>query len=73
MRCQKTYKKRGLSTQKRRGQIKHRIDIEARPVQADKRGRIGYYEGDTVIGKGHKGVLITLVDRHISEAKIQVK
>jgi IS30 family transposase len=29
----------------------------------DKRSRIGDWEGDTVIGKGHQGVLVTLVER----------
>ena len=29
----------------------------------DKKTRIGDWEGDTVIGKNHKGALVTLVDR----------
>ena len=70
-RCQKTYRKRTLSGQDRRGQIKNRIDIEVRSVAADNRERLGDYEGDTVIGKGHKGVLVTLVDRRTRETKIQ--
>lgn len=70
LRCQKTYRKRGLKGQDRRGQISNRIDIELRPIEANNRERIGDYEGDTVIGKGHKGVLVTLVDRKTRETKI---
>ena len=29
----------------------------------DRRSRIGNWEGDTVIGKGHQGVLVTLIER----------
>lgn len=71
LRCQKTYRKRSLSGQDRRGQIINRVDIEERPMAADRRERIGDYEGDTVIGKGHKGVLVTLVDRKTRETKIR--
>ena len=71
LRRQKTYRKRGLSGQDRRGQLSNRTDITERPIEADKRERIGDYEGDTVIGKGHKGVLVTLVDRKTRETKIQ--
>lgn len=71
LRCQKSYRKRGKAGQDRRGQISHRIDISERPVEADNRERMGDYEGDTVVGKGHKGVLVTLVDRKTRETKIK--
>ena len=71
LRCQKTYRKRGYANQDRRGQIKNRVDIDHRPLIADKRQRVGDYEGDTVVGKGHKGVLVTLVDRVTRETKIR--
>ena len=71
LRCQKTYRKRGLAGQDRRGQLRNRMDITARPIEADNRERLGDYEGDTVIGKDHKGVLVTLVDRKTRETKIQ--
>lgn len=71
LRCQKTYRKRGLSNHDRRGQLVERIDIEYRPTVADNRQRLGDYEGDTVVGKGHKGVLVTLVDRTTRETKIR--
>lgn len=71
LRCQKTYRKRSLKGQDRRGQIPNRKDISERPDIIDKRQRLGDYEGDTVIGHGHKGVLVTLVDRTTRETKIK--
>jgi IS30 family transposase len=58
----KKYDKRrnGKST---RGQIKNRISIDDRPdIVADK-ARIGDWEIDTMIGKGHSGALVTIVER----------
>lgn len=46
-----------------RGQICNRISIEERPTIVDEKVRIGDWEADTVIGKGHKGVLVTLSER----------
>lgn len=63
LRCQKVYRKRYGSGQQRRGMIKNRVSIELRPEIVDQKTRIGDWEGDTVIGKGHKGALVTLVDR----------
>jgi len=71
LRCQKTYRKRRFKNQDRRGQLINRIDITARPTEADNRERLGDYEGDTMIGKNHQGVLVTLVDRKSRETKIQ--
>lgn len=71
LRCQKTYRKRSLQGQDRRGQIKDRQDITERPNIIEQRIRIGDYEGDTVVGKRHQGVLVTLVDRTTRETKIR--
>ena len=46
-----------------RGTIKNRIGIEDRPAIVERKIRIGDWEGDTVVGKAHKGALVTLVDR----------
>ncbi len=46
-----------------RGQIRNRVGIEERPDIVDQKKRIGDWEADTVIGKGHKGVLVTLTER----------
>ena len=47
-----------------RGQIRNRISIEERPDIVDQKQRIGDWEADTVIGKGHQGVLVTLSERY---------
>jgi IS30 family transposase len=62
LRHRKAYKKRTGSSETR-GQIIGRISIDERPVIVDKKVRIGDWEADTVIGKGHQGVLVTLADR----------
>ena len=46
-----------------RGQIKNRISIDKRPAIVDSKVRVGDWEIDTVIGKGHQGILVTLVER----------
>jgi len=58
----KPYKKRYGSKDKR-GQIPNRTSIDERPAIVEKKSRIGDFEGDLVIGKNHKGALVTLVDR----------
>jgi len=47
------YRKRYGSANNRTG-IPNRIDIDYRPEIADRRGRIGDWEVDTIIGKSHK-------------------
>ena len=58
----KKYNKRrnGKST---RGQIRNRVSIDDRPKIVDDKSRIGDWEIDTVIGKGHSGALVTIVER----------
>jgi len=62
LRCQKQRKKR-YGSNNRRGKIPDRIGIEHRPAVVDQKGRIGDWEGDTIIGKGHKGAIVSLVER----------
>ena len=56
------YTKRGSKTNGR-GFIKNRIDIDQRPPIVDEKTRFGDLEIDTVIGKNHKGALLTINDR----------
>ncbi len=63
LRCQKLRRKRYASGRERRGVLKNRVGIEHRPAVVDSKKRIGDWEGDTVIGGGRKGVLVTLVER----------
>ena len=46
-----------------RGCIPHRVDISARPACVEAKRRVGDWEADTMMGKGHSGALVTLVDR----------
>lgn len=46
-----------------RGHIPGRVDISQRPVVVEKKKRIGDWEADTIIGKGHSGAVVSLVDR----------
>ena len=46
-----------------RGQIKDRVPIEERPAVACEKTEFGHLEGDTVIGKGHSGRIVTIVDK----------
>jgi len=47
----------------RRGQIPNRVSIDERPDIVDGRGRLGDWEGDTIVGKGRSGYVLTNVDR----------
>ena len=62
LRCQKQRRKR-YGAYDRRGVIPNRVSIDERPAIVDTRRRLGDWEGDTVIGKGHRGALVTLVER----------
>ncbi len=41
----------------------NQVSIDERPAVVNARERIGDWEGDTVIGNGHRGVLVTVVER----------
>ena len=46
-----------------RGQIRNRVSIESRPEIVAERSRFGDWEGDLIMGKNHKGAILTLVER----------
>ena len=58
----KKYHKRS-NDYKARGVIIDRVMIDKRPKIVEQKKRIGDLEIDTVIGKDHKGALVTVVDR----------
>lgn len=62
LRQQKPRRKR-LGIHGRRGHMRGTVSIEERPQQAESRYWFGHWEGDTVIGKGQRGALLTLVER----------
>jgi IS30 family transposase len=62
LRCQKKRRKR-YGKYSRRGQIPGRTGIELRPAVVDARRRIGDWEADTIIGKGHRQAIVSLTER----------
>ncbi len=62
LRCQKKCKKR-YGAYERRGQLPNRVSIEERPELVERRERIGDWEADTIIGKGHKQAIVSLTER----------
>jgi transposase, IS30 family len=62
LRCQKKRRKR-TGNYDRRGKIPNQVSIEDRPEFVEQRERIGDWEGDTIVGAGKQGVIVTLVER----------
>ena len=62
LRCQKQRKKR-YGAKDRRGQIPDRQSIDSRPPIVGQRSRLGDWELDTIIGKGHKQAIVSLTER----------
>ena len=58
----KPYRKRYKTDNSCSG-IPNRVDIDQRPKEVDLRKRVGDWEGDTIIGKNHKGAILTLDER----------
>lgn len=66
----KTYRKRYGSAHNRSSNgIRDRVDIDQRPDEANNRERVGDWEGDTIIGKNHKGAIVTL-DERVSKLRL---
>jgi IS30 family transposase len=53
-----------------RGIIPDRIDISQRPKVVERKTRVGDWEGDTLIGGGHRGAVLTLVERKTRLTKL---
>ena len=58
----KKYNKRTNKTAGR-GLIPNRIGIEERPEVVDIKERIGDFEVDTIVGRRHRGAILSIVDR----------
>ena len=67
----KKYRKRG-HLKDNRGLIANRLSIEKRPSIVDAKNRLGDVEVDTVIGKDHKGALVTINCRASGILKMEV-
>ena len=61
LRCQKQRRKR-YGSYSRRGQLKNRVSIDQRPAIVESRSRLGDWELDTIIGKGHKQAIVSLTE-----------
>ena len=61
----KTFLRRGGRPPKplRTGQIPRQVKIDGRPEAANQRQRLGDFEGDTIVSRGKRSGLVTLVDR----------
>lgn len=62
LRCQKKRRKRYRSYD-RRGTLKNRVSIDERPPIVETRQRLGDWEVDTIIGKGHYQAIVSLTKR----------
>ena len=62
LRCQKKRKKR-YGSYDRRGVLPSRVSIDDRPAIVDTRQRLGDWEADTIVGKRHRGALVSLSER----------
>lgn len=62
LRCQKRRKKR-TGRSDTRGQLRQQVRIDERPAVVDRRGRLGDWELDTIIGAGHQEAVVTLTER----------
>jgi IS30 family transposase len=48
---------------RRKSKVPAAVIIENRPAEVDRRERLGDWEGDTIVGAGQSGALVSLVDR----------
>ena len=62
LRCQRKRKKR-YGTYSKRGTLVNQVSIEERPAIVDRKSRLGDWELDTIIGKGHRGAIVSMTER----------
>lgn len=55
-------RRKQLHGRSRRGMIPHRVSIHERPAIVEERSRIGDFEADTIIRKGRRSGVVTVVD-----------
>jgi IS30 family transposase len=59
----KIWLRRGGRPPERRGKLRDVVRIDGRPEVINRRRRYGDWEGDTLVGKGRRSALVTLVER----------
>jgi transposase, IS30 family len=62
LRCQRQRRKR-YGKHSRRGQIAGRVGIQERPRVVEAKRRLGDWEADTIVGRGGRGAILSLVER----------
>ncbi len=63
LRCGKKMYRKRYGSPKRTYSIKNRVFINERPVEVDQKSRLGDWEIDTIVGKGHRDAIVTIVER----------
>lgn len=61
-------RRKRLGTNDKRGKIPNKTMIAERPAVVEAKERFGDWEGDTIIGGNHQGVIVTLVERKSKHA-----
>ena len=62
--------RRGGQPPERRGKLRDVVRIDGRPDVINRRRRYGDWEGDTLVGKGRRSALVTLVERKSGYTRI---
>lgn len=62
--------RRGGRPPEKRGKLRDVVRIDGRPEVINRRRRYGDWEGDTIVGKGRRSALVTLVERKSGYARI---
>jgi transposase, IS30 family len=62
--------RRGGRPPERRGKLSDCVRIDGRPDVINHRRRFGDWEGDTIVGKGRRNALLTMVERKSGYARI---
>ena len=62
--------RRGGRPPEKRGKLTDCVRIDGRPEVINRRRRYGDWEGDTMVGKGRRNALVTLVERKSGYARI---
>lgn len=74
----KNLRQRGKKRNKRgsknagRGLIPDRLGIELRPMEVNTKERVGDWEGDTIVGKDHRGAIVSMVERKTKIVRLKL-
>lgn len=71
LRCQRRRRKRYGSGRDRRGQLPARRSISERPAVVGRKTRLGDWEADTIVGRGRRQALVSLVERKSKLVRLQ--